>query len=227
MSDEFHTSSWGHKIHKSCLDKGDKDWFLKNTEKAIKQGMSCLARLSSSGGKGAARNHVSLSNLLQQKNVQVICNEAGYDWGSATLAHATTSKSDKSSQLKHPGISFNPAAVADFRKKGKSGDLEFVSTMFHEQLHNLGYLHGHDVEYPYTCEKCCFPGDDDSEEVKSIACKICSGNYGGSNDVAYLKDITSFGQATFSKDQALATNLRYLKENPANVSGLSYLALNL
>lgn len=227
LSDEYYQTSWGHQIHKSCLENNNKDWFLENTEKAIKGGMACLDRLGKSGGTGAQKNHISLDNILQQKNVQVICNENSYDWGSSTLAYATTSSDNKNSLLKHPGISLNPTTAGNYKRQGKQGDNEFVRTMFHEQLHNLGYLHGHDIEYPYACEKCCFPESSDSADKTSIACNVCSGNYSGSTDVNYLRDITSFGISNYNTSHGISTSIKYLMTRPGDVSGLSYLALNL
>ena len=227
LSDEYHQTSWGHQIHKSCLENNNKEWFLKNTEKAIKGGLACLDRLGKGGGSGAQKNRISLDNLLQQKNVQVICNESSYDWGSSTLAYATTSSEKKGSLLKHPGISLNPKTAENYKLQGKQGDNEFVRTMFHEQLHNLGYLHGHDIEYPYACEKCCFPESSDSSENTNIACNVCSGNYSGPTDINYLRDITNFGSRNYDTSHGISTSIKYLIARPGEVSGLSYLALNL
>lgn len=228
QSDEYIITSWGHKVHKSCLDNGGKDWFLDNSKKAIEEGLACMNRLGQAGGRGAAKNFASLTNLLEGKNVQVICNETGYDWGSGTIAHATTSSSqEKDSVLKHPGISVNPASISSYRLEGAAGSNEFVRTIFHEQLHNLGYLHGHDIEYPYACEVCCFPGDEDTASQKNIACKVCSGNYNGSTDVAYLRDISKYGKEFYSSNNAISTNIAFLKANAGNNTGMSYLAYNL
>jgi hypothetical protein len=227
LSDEYHQTTWGHQIHKSCLDNNNKDWFLQNTEKAIKGGMSCLEELGKSGGNGALKNHISLNNILQQNNVQIICNESSYDWGTSTIAHATTSSDTQNTSLKHPGISFNPASVAKYKSQGNNGENEFVRTVFHEQLHNLGYLHGHDIEYPYACEKCCFPDSSESYEQKNLACNICSGNYSGSTDIKYLRDITNYGISNYDTSHGVSTSIKYLQTKPGDIGGLSYLALNL
>lgn len=229
LTDEYTLTKWGHKVHKSCLSTDTKDWFLTNSEKAITEGLSCLNRLGKAGGLGAAKNNISLGNLLKNQTVQIICNETGYDWGNSTIAHATTSgKDDNGSQLKHPGISVNPAMVKEYKSQGEEGRIEFVRTIFHEQLHNLGYLHGHDVEYPYACEKCCFSNGKDSDDLQKASCKVCSGSYpDGSSDLAYLKDITEFAQLNYDTTHSLSTALSYVKQKPGDINGLSYLALNL
>lgn len=227
MTDEYLLTSWGHKIHRSCLDNGKKDWFLSNTEKAIKEGMSCLDRLGREGGVGAARNNASLESLLSNNNVQMICNETGYNWGGGTIAHATTGADRNNAQLTHPAISVNPASITEYRSQGVDGALEFTRTIFHEQLHNLGHKHNHDIEYAYTCEKCCFPAGDDKQELTDMACKVCSGNYNSGTDLEYVKDITRYGEITYEKSHGLSSSLNFLKENPGDVDGLNYLALNL
>lgn len=121
----------------------------------------------------------------------------------------------------------NPSSIGTFKAQGKAGTNEFVRTMFHEQLDNLGYLHGHDVEYAYTCEKCCFPAEDDSKDARDASCRVCSGNYKGTTDIAYIKDITAYGQKNFTTNQALSSTIKYLRENPADLSGLSFLAVNI
>ena len=226
LSDEFESAPWGHQIHKSCLEAGSRNWFLENTKKAMEEGLACLSRLAGSGGKGAAKNHASLTNLLKQKNVQIICHDEKYDW-SDTLAHATTSKADTGSLLKHPGISVNPKYKKEFKRKGKGGALDFKKTIFHEQMHNLGYLHGVDVEYPYACERCCFPSAKDSKELVDAACRVCSGNYKGSSDISYVKDSTTFGLESGRPRESLEATVRYLKRHKGDLDGSIYLALNL
>lgn len=226
LSDEFERTGWGHLVHKSCLTT-DREWFLNNTEKAIKEGLSCLSNLATNGGMGAGRNFASLTNLLEQANVQIICNEYSYDWSGGTIAHATTSTETLNTTLKHPGISVNPDKIRAYRSEGDAGTNEFVRTMFHEQLHNLGYLHGHDVEYAYSCEKCCFPDSGDSQDARDISCKICSGNYNSAMDISYLRDFTIYGDLNYERGNSIKTNLNFLRANPGSIKGLSFLSVNL
>lgn len=229
MSNEYTRTSWGHKIHKSCLDNNKGDWFLKNTEEAMNVGMACLSELAKSGGMGAAKNHASLKNLLAQKNVEIVCNETIYKWGSDTLAHATLSASPedlKGTSLKHPGISFNSKFFSQHMSGKKEDLLDFKRTLFHEQLHNLGYPHNEDVEYAYTCEKCCFPGED-SKEATEAACRVCSGNYSDMGDIQYLKDMTEFGRLNFDKREALSAARKAMKKNPGNMEIMTLMTSNL
>ncbi|MFP5385034.1 MAG: hypothetical protein ACLGHN_03085 [Bacteriovoracia bacterium] len=226
LSDDYVLTKWGHQIHKSCLEGDDGGWFLLQTERAISEGLSCLDGLSKNGGRGAGRNLTLLNSLLSRKNVQIICNEPGYDWGEGTVAHATSSGKDDKAFLKHPGISMNPRILTDYKSNGPNGITEFKKTIFHEQLHNLGYLHNHDIEYPYACETCCFPENENSA-VTEAACKVCSGNYAGNTDIAYIRDITSFGALRYNSSHAVSATLAHIKENPDSIEGMGYLALNL
>ncbi|GAB4010799.1 MAG: hypothetical protein Fur0010_04150 [Bdellovibrio sp.] len=210
-------------IDKKCFDSRGRDWFLQRVENANSKGLSCLKNLGERGGRGAARNFAGLENLFNSSKVQIVCSENAYDWGTSTLAHATITAQDNKNGLRHPALSINPNFDRKF--SAEDGDLEFEKTIFHEQLHNLGIRHGHDVEYPYTCETCCFPNGQTAEAVDA-ACKVCSGNYESAKDIKYIEDISNYGEKTFDRSNARAATVNYLKEKPGDPKGLAYLALN-
>jgi hypothetical protein len=220
-AEDYTQTDFGYRIHKSCME-GDRSWVLPMIRDSISQGRACLTRLSQSGMRGAARNLSSLESLLSANNVQILCDEPGYDWARA-VAHATTGtqRAREDLPLVHPGISLGPD---NFKARTTEGDLEFKRTLFHEQLHTLGNRHGSEPEISYTCEKCCFPGND-AKEVEA-ACKVCGGDYSSITDVNYLEDISGFAEASYSTREARSASLAYLKENPGDELGLAYLALN-
>jgi hypothetical protein len=63
--------------------------------------------------------------------------------------------------------------------------------------------------------------------VRSVSCKICKKSYTDNSDLEYIKDISDFSHLVSKKDIALKTSIKYLKENPGNLDGLSFLAMNL
>jgi hypothetical protein len=222
---QYTSTPSGYKVHSSCLSK-NKDWFLKNLELSLKTGMACLDRLGADGGRGALTNKVSLENLLHTSKVQLICHESSFNWRKNTIARATAFESDSNEILKHPGISLNPE-FSTLVTQGGDGAIEFQRTIFHEQLHNLGLRHGHDIEYPYNCEKCCFPKIGDYSVATELACKVCSGNYSSQLDLEYIKDVTQLAALDFDRTQSFTASLNYVKANPEDKTGLAYLALNM
>lgn len=211
-----------YNIDAGCFNEKGRDWFLMRLTNAMTTGMSCLKDLAGKNGRGAQKNYAGLDLLMKRNKIQLYCSQTDYDWH-GTLAHATVSSDDEINGLKHPAISLNPNLAS--RLKSSGGDLEFERTLFHEQLHNLGFRHGHDIEYPYACEVCCFPRDE-KEEVKNKACQICSGNYSDGNDINYVADISDYGALTYSRSIGKKTNISYLKNKIGDELGLAYLALN-
>lgn len=211
-----------YNIDAGCFKEKGRDWFLMRLTNAMTTGMSCLKDLADKNGRGAQKNYAGLDLLMKRNKIQLYCSQTDYDWH-GTLAHATVSSDDEINGIKHPAISLNPNLAA--RLKSNGGDLEFEKTLFHEQLHNLGYRHGHDIEYPYACEVCCFPNDE-KKEVTNKACQICSGNYSSGNDINYVSDISEYGALTYSRSVGKKTNISFLKNKIGDELGLAYLALN-
>lgn len=227
---EYMKTDFGYRIHSSCIEGTKRDWFLRNADTSIREGLACLYRLDERGGKGAAKNFIALEKLIKPNNIQVICHDTTFKWDATSVARATLDRSspERYLPLVHPGISFNPAAVEQFHKKGASGELELQRTLFHEQLHNLGHRHNHDLEYAYPCETCCFPeAGKEKAEITEVSCRLCSGNYQGQVDPKYVYDITRFGQLTYTSEPALTATLNYLRLYPGSKTGLAFLAVNL
>ncbi len=228
--DEYTLTDSGFRVEKSCFMENSKEWFLKNLENSIQEGLGCLEKLKNEkDGNGALKNFSLLKNILAPPpSVQILCNESSdeYNWSKA-VAHGTAGPVASTSRLQHPGISIDPEYLKEKKTQGERGEKDLKKTLFHELFHNIGYKHFHDVEYAYACESCCIPSEDDTDEVRSVSCKICKKSYTDASDLEYIKDISDFSHLVSKKDIALKTSIKYLKENPGNLDGLSFLAMNL
>jgi hypothetical protein len=217
---EFHQTDYGLQVHRSCLG-ANHEWFNQGAREALAEGASCLAKLAQTGGRGARRNAQLLAISLEKNDVQVLCNDQSLGPGTIAMATVDSSQDNSRNGMRHPAISINPAFMQKVGN-GEASMLDFKKTIFHEQLHNLGYRHSHDIEYPYTCESCCF----DEGPENAAACRICSGNYEGSTDLAYLRDLTSWGRQNYNLTHGQKASIKYLKENPGSLEGIAYLANN-
>jgi hypothetical protein len=189
----------GYKIDKACIDNFGQADFSNIVTQSMTKGLACLedlakknTRADPKGPNGALNNYEGLNRLLKQKKVTIVCSEKDYAWD-GTAGHASSHPADKLKELgvEHPYISISPN---DPKIKGKPTGSEvtyLTETIFHEQLHNLGILHGKDVEYPYACETCCISSKEVYEGTKAAACKICSGQYDVSKGTSkqYLVDL--------------------------------------
>lgn len=224
-------SAYGHKIDSSCMINYPGQNFTKIVNDAISQGLICIEKLAKKntaenprGPNGALTNLVNLNRLMKNTPVTIVCNESEYKWD-GVLGHASTKVSDtiKSLNVKHPFISLAPR---DCEKDGepKSDEiLRLKGTIFHEQLHNLGFRHGTDIEYPYTCGQCCFSGSSISASEKESACKICRGQYAASAGVTkeYIVDMINWGKESYSSSKVEPIILSYMKENPNSKWGIT------
>lgn len=221
----------GYLVDKACIQ----NWgprFPDYLKESMTKGLQCLSDLQKKFGgpnqmTGALRNAYELSKLLEVDQVKIVCSEEVYDWD-GTAGHASTSPKDKieSPKINHPFISLNPRDPKGGIKNVTQEDIsEIKKTIFHEQLHNLGYRHGLDIEYPYTCEECCLSENEDFPGMKEAACKICAGNYQNDVDPNYVRDFILYTQKSFQNSRGLKTSVRYLKENPKSSLGISMVAM--
>lgn len=224
-------TSFGYDVDPQCLQKWG-NTFLNDVKDSLKTGLQCLDKLHKDSGKknvtGALENSFLLSKMLKNERVSLICSEVKvYDWA-GTAAHASTSVDlnsnlTKTRGINHPFISINPSYPK--KEESLSSEIsEVKSTIFHEQLHNLGYRHGDSVEFPYACSDCCF-GDD--PEKKALGCNICLGDYKNPLDKKYIKDLLSWGDKAGNSSLIVNQSIRYIKENPKDSYGISILAKSL
>lgn len=216
----------GYKIDKACINNFGEADFSNIVTQSMAKGLACLEDLAKKnteadpkGPNGALNNYEGLNRLLKQKKVTIVCSEKDYSW-EGTAGHASSNPADKIKELgvEHPFISINPN---DPKTKGKPTGKEVAylnETIFHEQLHNLGILHGKDVEYPYACETCCISSKEEYEGTKAAACKICSGQYDVSKGTSkqYLVDLLDWGKKSYDSQKAEAAIKSYQLEHPQN-----------
>lgn len=223
----FLPTGLGYRVENECYEKWGSD-FNQIIKDVVSNGIQCLKDLDiKSGGKGtsgAMRNAFEISKLLEGDKISLVCSEKEYDW-EGIRAHASTSAEQviKEKNIKHPFVSINPKypkMLDGFRQREMK---EIKDTIFHETIHNLGYMHGEDIEYPYTCAECCF-GDSGDLALKEIACKVCAGNYNDEKDILYIKDFFTFAKLNSQRDLGAVAIQNYLKENPRNTLGITMLA---
>ena len=220
----------GVQVHDSCFDNFSKKSFTKLAANALSKGVSCLKDLAKQNKQETIKGE--LPNLLnffdaqlsgKKKSVSIICHEKD-DWSDSTIAHASTDKTSPKGlkEITHPFVSINPkirtsifGAILD----GPDSKEEMEGILFHEMIHNFGYLHGSGIDITYGCETCCF--SDDKEAQKS-ACKLCAGNYKTEFDSRYIRDI-----AEYSKNSRLIAaevfyyrNIIEIENNQENLSSL-------
>ena len=206
-------TDFGYAIDPVCVQRNAS--FEQTIRDTLTEGRACLRRLGDAGGRGAAQNLSALDTLLAGK-VQVVCSEANFNWVGSE-AHATLSDENNTTGLIHPSISISPRF---------SLDAKFKQVFFHEQLHNLGFRHGRDIEYSYACGFCCFPEENQTERT-NLACKICSGNYQGSTDILYVADAIEYARKMYRPELGTDPAVEYVKQNPNDPMGFAFLADSL
>ena len=224
------STSFGYDVDPACLKKWG-NTFLNDVKDSMKTGLQCLSKLHKDSGlqnvTGALENSFLISKLLKNERVSLVCaEETGYKW-TGTAAHASTSNSVNAKlkdypNIKHPFISINPTYPNVDSDRTLDQERDYIkSTIFHEQLHNIGYKHGDSIEYPYACSDCCFGKD---PEKKALGCKICLGNYDDGLDEKYIEDLIPWAQKTFKNGIAEDVSIKYLKENNKSIFGVTMLA---
>lgn len=228
LNEGFLPSGVGHKIDKACLQKWGNN-FPEIVTNSVKTGLSCLRKLannapSKNGVPGVMRNLKDLEGLLEEDNISLVCSENDFGW-SGSRAHASTTPTDTmtSPSVKHPFISLNPKYPTVKEAPTEKEVTDIQRTIFHEQIHNLGYSHGHGVEFAYSCASCCF-ADYGGDAGQKAACKVCTGDYKNTSDKDYLRDIVIFSNLTYNENVGQDASINYLKENPKNLFGISNLA---
>jgi len=223
----------GYSVDQKCLEKWG-DSFILKVKDSMKSGLQCLLNLDKTNQSenndrisGAFINAYEITELQKNNSISIVCSEDDYKHWEGAAAHASSSKNSEigSKKIKHPFISINPN-YPDTKGSPTSDESFFIAqTLFHEQLHNLGYKHGDSVEYPYTCGKCCF--NEEKSDETDMACKICSGNYLNEADPNYIKDFAEYSLRGFSQRTASIaseTIKKYMKENKKSSFGLIQLA---
>lgn len=219
----------GFKVDGECYNRWGND-FNKILKEVALESLQCLVDLDKKGKTnknttGAIRNAFGLTQIMKNDGISLVCSETNeYDWSAAT-AHASTVNGQilKSMNITHPFISLNPALPENVLGNQKKEIAKLKSTIFHESLHNLGFLHEDNLEFSYTCGLCCFDKESDAK-VQEKACKVCTGNYKNETDLDYIKDFVEFSQLNYQKQRGAAAVVKFMKENPKSLTGVSILA---
>ncbi len=230
--DGYILTEMGYKVHQSCMDRWGKTGFPDLLKNGMNKGMQCLANLAKKNDSahatpnGAKINLANLNNLLKTKGVTIICNETeGMNW-KGVAGHASTGPSSdvlNDGTVKHPYLSLNPNDPKVKMKPTTDETQEMMATIFHEQLHNLGFRHGSGIEFPYMCETCCIAKVD--EKQKNAACKICAGAYLGAGDKKYVNDmIKVMREGADSQNLAFKAALTFAHEKPNDREGILAIA---
>lgn len=229
VKDGFILTGFGYKVDKSCVEKWGAQ-FLKDLKETKEAGLSCLKKIHKDSGSenitGALENASGLERILKDDQVKLVCSETeGYDWN-GTAGHASTddkSNSIKEPKAEHPYISLNPdypntkPISIDERK-------EIARTIFHEGLHNLGHKHGTGFEYAYPCETCCFAEENEDEDIVEKSCKLCVGDYEGSNSKEYVNDLIEWSKSEYREFLGTSAARGFIKEFPKSEDALILLA---
>lgn len=226
LNQQYYTTDMGYKIHQSCLTNWGEDNFPDLLNKAMSKGFQCLEKLAKDNStnnpnisNGAENNLNGLNHILQNSGVTIICNQTNYKWTNVA-AHASTSPGDMIKELgvQHPFISIKHSYPKLLSKPTAVENSDLMITLFHEQLHNLGFRHGEDIEFAYACETCCMV--DNTEEKTKDACKICAGAYSGATDKNYLLDLIAWGKSSKQSERTAKSIVKFQKEFPEDRFGL-------
>ncbi|MEH0861544.1 hypothetical protein [Halobacteriovorax sp. DPLXC-1] len=233
----FLMTGFGYKVEDACLKKWGEN-FPSLVKETMEQGIQCLDNLAKSSQKitGSSRLSYDLKELLKEDNVTILCTDMDDDpvYWEGVMAHASAHPSTKSSKgVKHPYMSINPFQPNTKKSSSKAeyeAEIsELKKTLFHEQLHNLGFSHNQDIEYSFACEDCCLSYEDGNDEFLKTkhACNVCKGDYSNRGDLNYIRDMYSYGINSNNMGLVESATFNYLKENPNEPIGMAYLTKTL
>jgi len=184
----YHKTSYGFLIHESCVKAFEAEEMNQVLHETLTRGAICLWDLKTSAAK---ENLIKIAALLGdlRNPPKLSCPEEDPTWKGDAVGHATVPLGRN-----HPTIYLRPLPL-DVPGISRAEMQQLLrATIFHELMHNLGYLHGIDIDYPYACQACCFPEEENAKEQKRLGCEICQGGFRNTRDKAYLRKLVAFGQ---------------------------------
>lgn len=186
QKDGFHLTPYNLKIDNDCKKRLKVEDLERFYREAMSEGVACLDKLTRNGlGPLGREINSCLLKLFEDKTnpPKLLC--GGWPFGENILAVGSFPGSAK----RHPYLWLSPS-ITDFKK----GDInENKGIMFHEMIHNCGFMHSEGVEVTMTCEECCF-NKKLSKSQKQNACNICAGKYTNENDSHYVRELIDWSK---------------------------------
>lgn len=219
MNGGFSPDISGLRVHKSCFKNFKEEKFSKMLTNAVNDGLACLTEIAKENTQETMKgeifnliNHFKIQMSGEVKPISLICHEKKHKWSEGEIAHASINMTKATGlDIEHPYVSLNPKMKKSFFGGIKNGPptAELEGIIFHEMIHNFGYMHGVGVDITYGCEVCCFSGN---SRAKKSACNICVSNYKDEYDPKYLMDV-----AQMSRETRLASGEIFFYKNLAKV----------
>jgi hypothetical protein len=176
--DDMVRTDFDYYLHQSCLELRPDSEMVTLLKESIIEGLNCLENLGDSTKKriDLFERHLTLKpELYCQANMATDYEKSQMGGFANTYKKRVT-----------PYISVNPR----FAREGSPAEVK--SILFHEMIHNIGYDHTWTIEYAYTCDECCFPGENSTLKEIELACKICAMEDSTIDDREYLIDLMAF-----------------------------------
>lgn len=184
LKNGYYLTDYNLKIESDCNSRMPIKKISAFYSETMKEGRACLTNLSSQGGIGPQINSCFDQLFADKKNPpKLLC--GGWPFGKEIGAVGSFPGSSK----RHPYLWLGPR----LSELVQSNPNELRAIMFHEMIHNCGYLHSEGLEIAYTCEECCFNKKLPLDKKES-ACRICAGKYENEFSLDYQKDLLKWSQ---------------------------------
>lgn len=208
QKDGFYLDDKNLKIETDCKERLPVRELSRFYHQTMQDGKKCLKDLSTSGPVG--EQIISCFDQLfadQGNPPKLLC--GSWPFGKEIGAVGSFPGSSK----RHPYLWLGPKLPDLYRHNPQ----ELKSIIFHEMIHNCGYLHSEGLEIAYTCEECCFNKILPSDR-KDSACRICSGKYENEFSLDYQRDLLNWSQGykTWGRDMRRSVFMAATKKENLN-----------
>lgn len=192
QKDGFYLDSKNLKIESDCNERIPVRDLSRFYHQTMSEGRKCLDTLSIET-KSKPKINLCFDQLFADRTnpPKLLC--GSWPFGKEIGAVGSFPGSSK----RHPYLWLGPKSTELYLSNHK----ELKSIIFHEMIHNCGYLHSEGIELAYTCEECCF-NNKLSVSKKESACRICSGIYSDEFNLDYQRDLLNWSRAyvTWGRD---------------------------
>ncbi len=195
----YQRTSLGFFLSDSLVQKAGAKRFAEILQESLVTGTACLYKLKGRGSNENLRRLAEMiRNLDSPPRITISEMETANGLGSDSV----------DVDYEHPILRLSPELLSE-----KAED-RLKSTLFHELMHNLGYRHTKDIEYPYGCQACCFP--EKEQTFTKLACRICAGNYTSVHDPKHLKDAAELFGNKWLPDYGMRLLGNYFQKHPTD-----------